>query len=335
MSNSVVVKYNPVVKLGDKEVEADGKVFKCSRCCGGGSCVCCGDLNGGRSLGCKKCSCQNKIPSGIGECFGGSQCCYYRGEGQCSGGGCSRGCGGGTCTTNNPIFDTTVTLSKNVSCDSARMYVTNSSLIGKILNSDEVLTQCDPSKRTLCCKGDSSLGAGLCGDYWGPTNHTGTCDAIMQTYCDAFPKSSECACLKSDIPFAPECTDKRCHDTNAMKLSNMLNNPCNGNYMSCDQYITLDKDAKNNVIEGNTLNQTCSINAAPDGSSTPSTNSKLIKWVLLGAGCILGIVIIGGLVISLKPSRTTPRLVPVNVKPTQPLSNTRKVALPTSTTLRL
>jgi hypothetical protein len=68
-----------------------------------------------------------------------------------------------------------------------------------------------------------------------------------------------CACLNSDLP-VPECTDQRCRLTNAMKLSNMLNNQCQGNFMTCQQFFNLSEDALANLIEKNQIEQNCTQN---------------------------------------------------------------------------
>lgn len=96
------------------------------------------------------------------------------------------------------------------------------------------------------------------GPYWGPSNTGGQCDSIMNGYCkSARGRNDElCACLNSDIP-NPECTDQRCRLTNAMKLSNMLNNTCSGNFITCQQFFNLSEDALNNLVDRNTIQQTC------------------------------------------------------------------------------
>lgn len=287
MSGGVAVQYNAIVPLQSNQVENGGEVFNCSECCQSASCVCCGDLDGGRGNGCKKCSCQSKIPSSVNECFGGSGCCYFKGS-ACVG-GCSTSCGG-SCSVNATIFDTSQILTVNVSCSTAQSYIADPTLVGNVLNASQVQTQCSTVSQQQCCKGDTTLGPGLCGPFWGPNNYSGACDTIMTNYCNILPADSLCACLTSGLP-SPECTDSTCHDTNAMKLSNMLNNQCQGNYMTCQQYINLlnsNQEAINNFIQNNTFSQTCTQNAPT------STSSSTLQWVLIAVGVVLGIGLIGG-----------------------------------------
>lgn len=108
-----------------------------------------------------------------------------------------------------------------MTCPEAAILLNNPAQEAKVHNADAVRTQCDPNSRLDCCKGDANLGSARCGVFFGPTNFLGNCDSIMQSFCTTNPTDPLCACLKSDLP-VPECTDKRCRNTNAMKLSNQV-----------------------------------------------------------------------------------------------------------------
>ena len=62
----------------------------------------------------------------------------------------------------------------------------------------------------------------------------------MADFCAAQPTNPLCACIvpQNNIIF-PECMDKRCKDTNAMKTSAMLNNQCDGVKVTFLMYITI------------------------------------------------------------------------------------------------
>ena len=179
---SVTVQYNPKIVLTGDQVEDRGEIFDCSRCSSGSSCVCCNNLNNDRANGCRKCSCQSKIPSTI-DCIAGGGACYYKDKGQCSG-SCSSACSttnGSTnnCFLNRVLYDTTRTSSLSTSCSDAQIYINNPSIIGQVTNANQINTQCSTNDQLRCCKGDSTLGAQLCGQYWGPTNTEGQCKHIV------------------------------------------------------------------------------------------------------------------------------------------------------------
>jgi hypothetical protein len=319
MSEGVTVQYYPVIVLSSDQVEYDGQVYECSgNCTGAGTCVCCDgnfyhlfvflltskktDLSGGRPIPCQKCSCQQKIPSVFG-CFESTQACYYKGISTCPG-SCSSSCNG-DCTVNNPVFSTTMATTL-VSCTQAQAYInaynsgnqSDPNYIGEILNVSQITTQCSSSDQLLCCQGNTDLGSNLCGPYWGPSNTGGQCDAIMTSYCNTSPNDPLCACLKSDLP-VPECTDKRCRLTDAMKLSDMLNNQCLGNYMTCLQYFELSSDAINNLIQNNTISQQCTQN---NGSSSAgaATNSTIIYIIIAVVVAVFIAIVVTTIVLTRK-----------------------------------
>jgi hypothetical protein len=304
---NVVVEYNAIQPLPAGSVELNGEVFKCSTCCTGGSCVCCQDLDGGRATGCQKCSCQKVIDNNAGGCLG-SSCCY---TGTCFT-NCSGGCAGESCNTNAPIYSTSVS-SITASCASAQNYINNPLLIGQVTNVTQIEAQCNAVTQIECCKGNSSLGQSLCGPYWGPANTQGTCDGIMENYCSVLPNDPQCTCLTSSIP-SPECTDKTCSGTNAMKLSTMINNPCSGNYMTCQQYFELSPQAVDNLIQNNTLSQQCG-QSVTTGASSSTSNSNLVTWVLIAAGILVGVVVLGcGAFVLVKNYKKSPKKSKTNKK---------------------
>lgn len=133
------------------------------------------------------------------------------------------------------------------------------------------------------------MGETLCGTFWGPNNRAGACDGIMVDFCNANPTDPLCNCItvgSNAIP-QPECFDVRCTTTNAMRLSTQLNNDCNSTFIQCNQFFNLSPEAKNNLVNGNTIAQNCNanINSSGDITATGAANSTL------GIGAIIGIVI--------------------------------------------
>lgn len=121
-----------------------------------------------------------------------------------------------------------------MTCPEALALLDNPKQQNHVFNPNAIRAQCDPNTRLECCKGNANLGAALCGPFFGPTNFIGNCDSIMQSFCTTNPADPLCGCLKSDLP-NPECIDVRCRNTNAMKLSNQLNNQCLGTFITCQQ----------------------------------------------------------------------------------------------------
>lgn len=162
----------------------------------------------------------------------------------------------------------------------------------------QITVQCTAATRLRCCQGDITLGETLCGAFFGPNNTVGNCDPIMLAFCDANPTDPLCNCItptKSSgaIP-QPECFDIRCHDTNAMKLASQLNNQCNSTFIQCNQFFNIAPDARNNLVQGNTIAQTCNANIDKSGNITPTgaSNSSLGVGAIVGISVVLVVVII-------------------------------------------
>lgn len=290
----VLVEYNPKIILRSNQVEFGGAAFDCSNCCGSDKCVCCNDLNS-NSIACMKCSCQGKLSS----CGSGGNCCYYQGPTVCTG-RCFSNCAGspgGDCGQNSLVIDKKTVARATVSCTQAVQYINDKSLIGQVINANAIYTQCNEVSQMKCCRGDFTIGATNCGPYWGPTNE-GTCDTIMTNYCTnpVNAKDAQCACILSELP-APECTDKKCRNTNAMKLAKMVRNECIGNYMTCNMYFTIGATAKDNFIQNNTFQQTCTQNAnsPQDSAAIDSVNNALTvtQWVVVAVAVLAGVSFVG------------------------------------------
>lgn len=282
MSISVAVDYHPVVPLGANQVEVDGSTFNCDTECQSLS-VCCeslGTTGSRKSNGCMKCECQHKQV----KCNG----CH-----SCSGR-----------TTNQTIYGSRATAT--LPCLEAVPIANDNSRT--VYNRQSILTQCDPSKRLLCCRADSSVNKASCGPYWGPDNPSGDCDAIMQTFCNNNPTDPDCACLKSEFTPA-KCIDKRCAQTDAFKTYDMIHFKCAGNYLTCIQWE--DIEGKDNVINNTQMEQEC--NQIVGGSGTPggggggasATSAMPVwVWVLIAVGVVLFVVIIILLVRTSRPTKT-------------------------------
>lgn len=171
---------------------------------------------------------------------------------------------------NQPVFDVSNVITQSNTCSEAmrKIYSFQDFFV---LNQGEVLTQCSHIDRLACCKGIYTGGPGLCGEYWGPTNSTGACDPIMIAYC-AEPQNSRdaaCGCILSPYPI-PQCQDKRCaFDQDAIRLAHQ-DQMCQGQYITCLQYIQFDAESKGNLIEG-TLQEDCEGTYEDRSGGSPTT----------------------------------------------------------------
>lgn len=156
----------------------------------------------------------------------------------------------------------------------------------KINNVSQITTQCNPISRLQCCKGDSNFPQSVCGPFFGPANQ-GSCDSIMVSYCQTNPTDKLCACINSSLP-VPECNARDCRLTNAMKLSNQISNQCSGVNLTCLQFFNLSPGAKNNVVNGNTIEQNCNLSPNGQVDGTPSSELGIATTV----GLVVGVVAI-------------------------------------------
>lgn len=183
-------------------------------------------------------------------------------------------------------------------CDQAVPMANNLSL--QVLNRQAIKTQCNTTTRLQCCQGSTSVNEGVCGPFWGPTNQ-GSCDQIMTDFCVANPGSKLCACLINALP-TPECSAKDCRLTNAMKLSNQIKNQCLGASLTCIQFFNLSPNAKDNVVDRVSLNQTCNLSTNGAIAGTPTSDSGIATTIGLVVG-VVAVVIVAitiGLVYGLK-----------------------------------
>lgn len=258
-------------------------MFDCNRCAPG---ICCNTAPGCIPLcqQCLRCACQGK---GVNQCGVTPGC-----NGICS---VSQGCNCPSQVTNNPIFGPRTR--RNMTCQEAQALIANPDQEARIFNRAAIETQCDPDKRLDCCKGAPGTTAALCGPVFGPQNLLGDCDNIMQSFCTSNPEDPLCACLVSELP-VPECTSVPCRNTNAFKLSSQLSNQCQGTFVTCTQVFELSEDARNNLVDRNTILQTCNVDPInPTGASnpiqgTPSSSLGISAIVGISIGIVLAVVII-------------------------------------------
>lgn len=127
--------------------------------------------------------------------------------------------------------------------------------------------------KVRCCKGLENREA--CEQYW-VNDPSFSCDGIMADYCNSNPTDAACICFKSEIPSA-HCFDQRCTNTNAYKTQFMRENvaKCPA-YMDCRQYLSLSESAKNNILQGVSQQQHCTINTTNNtgGGSAPPTTTQ-------------------------------------------------------------
>jgi hypothetical protein len=239
-----------------------------------------------------------------------NDCCRYAGSICDPNNRCTNACDG-TCNLNGNVYDKGTIATGTYKCPDALNLISHPNQKGLVTNAQTVQTECDPTQRLKCCQADPSVNSTICGDFWGK-NPDHKCDNIMLTYCNLYPTDPLCNCINSTIP-APECADKTCKNTNAMQITNMLNNSCTGNYMFCQQYINLDPAAKNNVIQKNVIEQNCNLNVGSTAAAATATTSKfnLMRVVIIAAISVIGVSVIGGILTS-KP-RTVTRS--VNTRP--------------------
>ena len=161
--------------------------------------------------------------------------------------------------------------------------------------------------RTDCCKGIGN--PDLCKNFWGPSNGS-SCDSYMQQFCRQNPTDPSCSCLNSEIPNA-QCFDTNCQKT-GYKTNNMKSISNCPDFIQCNQYLSLSDNAKQNIVNGNQLQQNCTRQTGaaqspatvpmpqPDPSTLSFTETEahstgyyllllLIILIMVGAG-------IGGLV---------------------------------------
>ena len=271
----------PRITLGPNQIEFNGAVFDCNTCTAGGL-TCCGTLVDNKEQ-CFKCSCQDK---GINRCKRDAACNGICDLAFATGGlGCS--CSGKT--SNQFVFGAATTIVQP--CSQAIAILSDPQQQFKVspATAKQITVQCLPATRLRCCQGDITLGETACGKFWGPNNTEGACDTIMLDFCNSNPKDPLCNCItvsSGGIP-NPECFDIRCTTTNAMRLARQINNDCNSTFIQCNQFFNLSPEAKNNLVTGNTIAQTCNANLNSSGEITPTGASNST----LGVGAIVGISI--------------------------------------------
>ena len=185
----------------------------------------------------------------------------------------------------NPIVYSNFEVTQAMSCPDAAVFNANPAN-GRVINFNAVTIQCNPDSRLACCQGNTLLGSDACGVWWGPTNNKGQCDQLMLNFCNANPTDPLCYCIKpvGNIPI-PECNDTKCVHSNAMRLSNQINNTCQGIYLTCEQYVTIDPSARGNVINNVTIEQNCNV-------GTFQTNSSTYLGIIIGVCSAVVIVLV-------------------------------------------
>jgi hypothetical protein len=276
---SVEVRFKTRERLGKDEIEYHGKIFDCGRC---KETVCCELASSSTSRPCWKCACQRK---------GGKKCgiatCFKPNE----------------CKKRNYNKNPTVWSKEKKefwSCETAALRLQDTTNY-QILNKNDLVLQCTDEGRIRCCRGDTDVSAQMCGNYWGPANQKGGCDELMTAYCSKTENkdSVKCGCINSTIP-RPECMDKRCTATAAMKLSNMFDS-CDGYFMSCNVYLNLAEGAKENVVTENVISNDCIQTGNDSLSSDQKAERAKVEEALkgksfLGTSSGKGIVIIAAIV---------------------------------------
>ena len=87
------------------------------------------------------------------------------------------------------------------------------------------------------------------------------CDEAMKTYCQSNHDDPKCSCIIPPPSMSglklPECHYIDCH-INGYKTSDMLSTMKNcPDVLECNQYLTLDPDARKNIVNNPKLSQTC------------------------------------------------------------------------------
>lgn len=158
----------------------------------------------------------------------------------------------------------------------------------RVHNIRQIFTGCDGTRKLLCCMGNKEqISPTDCGKFWGPNNTNGACDQVMVNYCNLNPADPLCNCLTSTIPF-PQCNDKRCANTDAMKKSSMFTE-CNDITINCQQIVEIGIDTANNIVDNvlQQLNCNLTTTVGPD----PATVVTGAVTSPVGAGAVVGIIV--------------------------------------------
>jgi hypothetical protein len=275
-SQSVIVNVVESVKinLSGSEIVYNGTVFDCnqctnSSCCGGPGCQ-------PYCQQCYICACQNK---GTTMCDLAVPCGQFCNSTLTSSDACP--CNG--LTTNQNIYGPIQTSQKTIQQAQAELNNNNS----VIYNQSAITAQLDPTTILACCQANPNFNSNICGDYWGPLNG-GACDSVMTNYCNSNASDPRCRCLTSPIP-DPECNDFLCRTQNTMKLSWMIQNAanCEGVQITCNQYIALNNQEQQNVINNLIIRQMCNTTPVIENSS----NITIAIAVVVGVIVVLIIII--------------------------------------------
>jgi hypothetical protein len=131
-----------------------------------------------------------------------------------------------------------------------------------------------------CCRGITSdyTDQDKCSVFWGPTND-GVCDNIMKDWATWNPTHPDASCIVSEIA-NPQCFDLTCFGTPTAYLTktqrDIKNKGC-PETLKCNQILNLSDGAKNNLINGFTQIQKCTVTNAP--SSPDSTATKPVGTI--------------------------------------------------------
>lgn len=289
MSITLPITYRSQYQRAGNEIEWNGQVFNCTQAgCGGGICSVVSNQ-------CVKCNClTNSV-----------HCTILAGSGQCNN------------QSNAPIWNAWQT--QVLTCAQAGAVISSptNQVDASSVNSYNQLCQV-PNGVLACCQG--SVNAGVCSNYWGPTDYAGNCDATMSAFCSQNPKDPTCACISSMFPVA-QCQDTRCSNTSAYRSSGMKNSSCTGAYLTCIQYDTIISSGEASYINSTYLAQNCTQNNGSSGpppassssgsSSSPATSSQnKIKLIIIVVSVFVGVILLGSAIRALrkpKPVRMYPK----------------------------
>lgn len=159
-----------------------------------------------------------------------------------------------------------------------------------------LVTQCNIYGQIECCKGNENIGPQVCGSFWGPNAIDGTCDQIMLDYCTENSGDPKCDCLTSPLP-QPQCSDPNCRNygfKNSTMLDALNNGKCTGQYLTCQQLVSLSPSAIDNVLNNINMTQYCAQELSNGtGNNNSSNNIGLINvGLFLNSNTMLIIIII-------------------------------------------
>lgn len=315
---TVTVHKRKYAQLGVDQIECRGQVFDCNSCNGG----CCNSAD----PCCIKCACMGKgrnpcNPGTVPTCFlaeGFQNLCESKYNNHP--------------TDSKVLLDSTETIKmkcsealKELKDQEIKEYTINGHPIAVqrpqlITNKDAILTMCSSVGRRNCCLKLPGSDPSLCQEYYSDNNSEGVCDTAVQTWCEHNQSASVCACLKSPIP-RPQCHDARCTNSVAFQTKAMRDSECAA--MECNQYVILDQESKNNVVNPNQY-QSCTEsrqngtdpNRQVDANGNPVDGSSTLYYAMMIIGALIVVVLIA-IAIKFFTKGVSPRKNP-------PLSNNQK-----------